>query len=74
MPDPDPEIKEEGEGAGLQKSFSAWLFLSVVLVTGSVHLYVNVTCFAAKHLKFDSRYTTVANITLKVYFIDLFFS
>lgn len=21
MPDPDPEIKEEGEGAGLQKAF-----------------------------------------------------
>ena len=43
-------------------------------MTGSVHLYVNVTCFAAKHLKFDSRYTTLANITPKVYFIDLFFS
>ena len=26
---PDPEIKEEGEGAGLQKNIF-WLFLSVV--------------------------------------------
>ena len=31
-----------------------WLFLSVVSVTRAVYFHVNVTCFAAKHLKFDS--------------------
>ena len=33
------------------------LFLSVVSVTRVVYFHVNVTCFAAKHLKFDSHYS-----------------
>ena len=33
------------------------LVLSVVFVTRAVYFHVNETCFAAKHLKFDSRYS-----------------
>ena len=33
------------------------LFLSVVSVTRAVYFHVNMTCFAAKHLKFDSHYS-----------------
>ena len=35
---PDPEIKEEGEGAGLQKIFSGYFYLLFILVTRLVHL------------------------------------
>ena len=33
------------------------LFLSVVSLTRVVYFYVNVTCFAAKHLKFDNHHS-----------------
>ena len=33
------------------------LFLSLFSVTRAVYFHVNVTCFAAKHLKFDSHYS-----------------
>ena len=33
------------------------LFLSVVPMTRAVYFHVNVTCFAPKHLKFDSHYS-----------------
>ena len=33
------------------------LFLSVVSVAHVVYFHVNVTCFAAKHLKFDSHHS-----------------
>ena len=36
------------------------LFWSVVAVTRVVYFHVNVTCFAAKHLKFDSRYSIIS--------------
>ena len=33
------------------------VFLSVVSVTRAVYFHANVTCFAAKHLKFDRHYS-----------------
>ena len=41
-----------------------WLFLSVVFVTRVVNSHVNVTCFAAKHLKFDRRHSNWKSIRL----------
>ena len=37
--------------------YPPWLFLSDVSVTRVVYFHVNVTCVAAKHLKFDSHYS-----------------
>ena len=33
--------------------------MSVVSVTSVVYFHVNVTCFAAEHLKFDSHYSNL---------------
>ena len=49
-----------------------WLFLSVVSVTRAVYFHVNVTCFAAKHLKFDSHYSNYRQEPISAPVVDTF--
>ena len=60
-------MSEESESLGPRIIFKIYLkfarvlqrlFLSVSSVTRVVYFHVNVTCFAAKHFKFDSHYRT----------------
>ena len=44
------------------------LFLFAVCVTRAVYFHVNVTCFAAKHLKFDSHYSNYNRLLLLICF------
>ena len=44
------------------------LFLFVVCVTRAVYFHVNVTCFATKHLKFDSHYSNYNRLLLLICF------
>ena len=45
------------------------LFLSVVSVTRAVYFHVNVTCFAAKHLKFDSHYSRFSTYVTSISYL-----